>query len=68
MKCPNCNTEIGGKRYCPVCNSEAEFDGVTQGDFPKKRSNKLMNILTSGAFWMILVCVAVVIAAQYVAN
>ena len=68
MKCPNCNTEIGGKRYCPVCNAEAQFDGATQGEFPKKRPNKVVKILTSGAFWMILACIAVVIAAQQLGN
>ena len=66
MKCPNCNTEIGGKRYCPVCNAEAQFEGATQGEFPKKRPSMLIRLLTSGAFWMILVCVAVVVAAQYI--
>lgn len=65
MKCPNCNTEIGGKRFCPVCNAEAQFDGVNQEAFPRKRGEKLLKLLGSGSFWMILVCIAVVIAAQY---
>ena len=66
MKCPNCNTEMGGKRFCPVCNTESQFDGATQGEFPGKRSNVFLKILSSGSFWMILACTAIVVAAQYI--
>ncbi len=69
MRCTNCGTEIGGKRYCPSCGNEVIYDGASQGRFPGNHLfKKIVQAILNPRTLFLLACLGVVIAAQTMAN
>lgn len=69
MRCSRCGTEMGGKRYCPECNFDNQYEGSVPVKFATKRNwIRIVRRIFTPSTIFIAVCVAVVITRYIMQN